>query len=891
MLSDTSPLAGSTGLMLPQNVVLRQDSSRAYAERVGQFLAVSIQFGLIVLLINHWQLESLSLGRVMELAFAGFVIHHLLPQRFRLPFFAILSVVTVMTVVGQTRMGPRTLINVLTGKLALNDFLYNQVSGLALLGVGLGLIGLCHLPIRLWIRVGLVATTGAALALLRTHSQWFPDVSDMWVILGSMFMFRVIIYLYDLKHQTAPFSPARAISYFFMLPNVCFPLFPVVDYKTFCSTYYNEDWARVYQSGLRWMLRGVFQLLLYRVVYQFAPLDVSKLSSSLDAVGFMVGTYLLYLRVSGTFHLIVGLLHMFGFNLPETHHLYLLAGSFTDLWRRINIYWKDFVMKLFFYPTHFGLRKVGTLRAMSVATLVTFFATWALHSWQWFWIRGKPLFSWQDITFWAILALLVVVNGLYEATWGQRRKISKSRVTLRDRLLRGLGTIGTFSAICILWTVWSSHSWGELQALVDAASRPKLTEVGIVLGGLVAIGASGMLWGLSSRETSEGRATKEVRGPFYFWRSASAVSVGAICLLVGPSLIDRVVPTTHNTIVRLHHDVLNARDLALQRRGYYEELDIGRKNLWQWREGADLPEGWLANRWVFFRERPDFLLKEIVPSVSTVLEGAPIRSNRFGMCDREYDKIKPAKVYRILLLGVSHDQGIGVKQDETYENLVEDRWNRERPDARYSRYEILNMSVAGDSLLQKLVRLEQLGFEFQPDAAILSISAADRGFVLQHLRKLVAQAIRPPPEYAEFLAGIERRAKVHVGMPDPMIERRLQLFASEIYEWTFQRFAQLCARRGVHALVIFRPAPVDEGSEPAIRSEMLRLARAAGVDVIDLSPAFDSVADRNALMVTEQDEHTSPFGHRLLADELYKSLVPLLFGSPGTQQASRLQKR
>ena len=63
------------------------------------------------------------------------------------------------------------------------------------------------------------------------------------------------------------------------------------------------------------MFRGVVQLLLYRVVYQFAPLDVSKLSSPLDAAGFMLGMYLLYLRISGTFHLIVGLLHMFGFNL------------------------------------------------------------------------------------------------------------------------------------------------------------------------------------------------------------------------------------------------------------------------------------------------------------------------------------------------------------------------------------------------------------------------------------------------------------------------------------------------------------------------------------------------------------------------------------------------
>ena len=219
----------------------------------------------------------------------------------------------------------------MTGQINTSGLFYQAVPGLTLIGIGLGLIGICHLPIRFGARVGLIAVAGAGLAFLRAHSQWFPDVTEMWVILGSMFMFRLMVYLYDLKHRTAPFSPARAVAYFFMLPNVCFPLFPVVDYKTFCSTYYNEDWPRIYQTGLKWMFRGVIQLLLYRLIYQYAPLDVYKLSSALDVAGCMLGMYLLYLRISGTFHLIVGLLLMFGFNLPETHHLYFLSTSFTDL--------------------------------------------------------------------------------------------------------------------------------------------------------------------------------------------------------------------------------------------------------------------------------------------------------------------------------------------------------------------------------------------------------------------------------------------------------------------------------------------------------------------------------------------------------------------------------
>ena len=47
---------------------------------VASFLAIVAQFGLILAIVDYWQLESLSLVRLMSLAFAGFIIHHLLPQ-------------------------------------------------------------------------------------------------------------------------------------------------------------------------------------------------------------------------------------------------------------------------------------------------------------------------------------------------------------------------------------------------------------------------------------------------------------------------------------------------------------------------------------------------------------------------------------------------------------------------------------------------------------------------------------------------------------------------------------------------------------------------------------------------------------------------------------------
>jgi len=201
------------------------------------------------------------------------------------------------------------------------------------------------------------------------------------------------------------------------------------------------------------------------------------------------------------------------------------------------------------------------------------------------------------------------------------------------------------------------------------------------------------------------------------------------------------------------------------------------------------------------------------------------------------------------------------------------------------------MSVGGYGILQRLLRLEQQGFEFKPDAAMLSIAAADQQFLTGHLNKALNLGIKPPAGYREMFERVVRKAGVHAGMPDLMVQRRLQPYITEIYEWTFRRFARECAQRGVRALVIYRPAPADfEGSEAAMHAEMVQLARAAGLDVIDLSSAFDSVTNRGTLVLKKWDDHTTALGHRLLAEKLYEQLVALLFDSPSKLQTSRQQK-
>ena len=97
-----------------------------------------------------------------------------------------------------------------------------------------------------------------------------------WPVLGSMFMFRLIVYVYETRHESTRAPAAHVLAYFFPLPNVSFTLFPVLDFKTFRRTYYDRDDYTIYQSGIAWMVRGLSHLLVYRIVkHQVLPAPIS----------------------------------------------------------------------------------------------------------------------------------------------------------------------------------------------------------------------------------------------------------------------------------------------------------------------------------------------------------------------------------------------------------------------------------------------------------------------------------------------------------------------------------------------------------------------------------------------------------------------------------------
>jgi hypothetical protein len=846
MLSVAASLRAADHLTGPYLEQLRRDLT---LDRLFRLAIITMELVLVAVAVMLFNVESPAFESVLTLALGGFLIHHFLPSSWRITFFAALSLTSVPLVFGWE-------------------------AGMWLLSLGGLLIALCHLPIALWKRVALLAAVGLVLAIAR--KEVLPHLSaiptTIWPILGSMFMFRLIIYIYDLNHGAGPFSVGRAFSYFFMLPNVCFPLFPVVDYKTFQRSIYNDDALYLYQTGVKWILRGLAHLILYKFIYFLAVIEPSSVETGADAARYMIATFLLYLKISGIFHLIVGILHLYGFGLAETHHLYLFSSSFTDFWRRINIYWKDFIQKLVFNPTYFFLRSRGDTGAILLATLIAFAATWILHSYQWFWIRGEFPIVWADLVFWFGLGLVVAVNVLLEARKGRQRALTQQARTLRHDFLLALKIGSTFTAICILWTIWSTPNAGELAQIWRAVLNSGPTDVAVLIGIPIAIGMVGATLGHRKREVF-GSGTAEATKPFLM-QAAAVLGIAGLLIVVAlrPTLLKPLSPELVALVKDMRdREQLNAADSKKLVRGYYEDLgDAARFNDELWTMLGMQPLDWKGS--VPVRERNDAIEREFVPSTATVATGTVRTINSLGLRDREYPLEPGPNTFRIGLVGASHDMGWGVKDDETYENVLEDHLNRELGPLTGTKFEILNFSLNGYRPTQKLAVIEQRVIPLKPDLILYVAATVEFDWTFRSVRHLAKNRLLD--QYPAIKAAMERAEVKAEALPDEeILQSKLAPFSGDVLKAILERFRERALSHGIRPALVVLEIPSDSQSRRKVFDRLVRTGKSAKLPILDLQGSFAGVGNRKSLWVAPWDQHTNAEGHRLLAGRLYSLLL------------------
>ena len=865
-----------------------------------QFVAVSVQLLMILVLLRLYDVEPGSgVSLILPIIFFGFLIHAALPLRFRTRFFLALSVVAIGVV-----LGPRP--------------------AAVLIVVGLTLIGISHLPVAFWLRVLLLALFGAALAALR--SGWgtnlvanLPQIGTprnvVLPVLGSMFMFRLAIYLYDLRYEESasgqraaqtqrgvvPATVWTRLSYFFLLPNVCFLLFPVVDYRTYRRTYYDSEPIRIYQNGVQWMCIGLVYLLLYRVVYHYIAISPGEIGGLGGVVRFMVASYLVYFRVVGQFHLITGILCLFGFNLPPAHRFFLLASGFTDFWRRARIDWKDFMVKVVYFPALVPLqRKWGATVGLVVGTVAVFITTWLLHAIQWFWLRGDFRLSLPDAVFWGVFGTCVLINSLIESRGPRKsRAVAGTNMSVISAAVRVAKIMGMFGFLCIMWSYWSSRSPSDWLDYISQARESGFREYAaavLILGLILCAGTCVQLFAsrisrsraesfrsMNARTTSA-RASQSPVG----WRAAAVTSVAVALILVvvsaSKNFLGAASADIASTLLTNH---LNAADQEQQDRGYYERLlDEPRSiafGLTDARFGVpkvavsarasetvddNRPEklGALVDSKAV-RHTKDILEYELLPSYSGSMRNQPFSTNSWGMRDKEYS-LRPARgTYRIALLGSSYEMASGVRQTDGFESILEDSLNTLVTSAR--RFEILNFSVGGYAPLQDVIVADRKVSAFNANAVMYAVHSNEEATTINHLVWMVRHGIAIPyPDVSRMVM----RTGVRPDMADLTLRHRLAPIAGDVVRWSYHRIAELCRQRGVPmiALVIPRTDETKAGEER--RSQYISWARHEGFTILSAEGAY-GMLPLDTVSISAADRHPNVLGHRLLAASLSRQLI------------------
>jgi hypothetical protein len=213
-----------------------------------------------------------------------------------------------------------------------------------------------------------------------------------------------------------------------------------------------------------------------------------------------------------------------------------------------------------------------------------------------------------------------------------------------------------------------------------------------------------------------------------------------------------------------------------------------------------------------------------------------VRTNAFGLRDRERAREKPPGVFRILSLGESTTFGDQIDATQTYSYLLEEILNADPTLGR--RVEVWNCGICSYTSYQSLRWLEREGLAFQPDLVLFYHEIND--FLPTYYRTGDGQALGLGRTDRELGA-----LRARLGPLMALLEK------SHFYRWLRIRVLLAASRALAPVLEPPRPANTEVGASPygpALRLrlpwESVPLAQGAATDWPDTLPYM---ANDNAL--------------------------------------------
>ena len=553
-------------------------------------------------------------------------------------------------------------------------------------------------------------------------------------------------------------------------------------------------------------------------------------------------------------------------NLPKVFDNYFIATSFVDLWRRINIYWRDFILKIFFYPIMFIYKKHIKKYLLPVTMMTVFLVTCLLHSYQLFWITSYFSLKSVDLAFWITVGVLITINSMIIERESKKTKTKKTTFTIIKYLLSTLKIMGMILYMSIMWALWNSKSiseWLYLMSNINTIKYHNLTEISMILIGLTFFGIV-LHYIINTTVIQKLIQLKPSQTLF--------LTAPTICLLIiiSSQQLQSYLPNQLVSFIQsVSKDKPNIIDKKNAETGYYDRLiegdeeisvGIGSKSfIKKLKKNPYTKAYYISNNLLNRRMKPNLNIQGLDHDFIT---------NQFGIRDKPYRLIKQDSVYRMTLLGGSYEMGSAVSNHQNFEYLTEERLNENFTDSNYKAIEIWNFAAGGYYIIEHLELLNTEVFKYKPDAVIYFAHSDERNKMIKDISNIIKRNI--PIKYP-FLQKVINLCGVNSEMSEKQIKQLLTPYIDCILQWSYAEMASICKKNNAKIIWIYLLTTEDTVNENEYNT-IYKFAKQAGAITLNIKNPYKNIP-RSQIQISETNTHPNILGHQLIANDFYKEII------------------
>ena len=250
------------------------------------------------------------------------------------------------------------------------------------------------------------------------------------------------------------------------------------------------------------------------------------------------------------------------------------------------------------------------------------------------------------------------------------------------------------------------------------------------------------------------------------------------------------------------------------------------------------------------------------PGSKAELMNVQVEINSDGFRDAEYP-LEKGDVWRVVVLGDSLTFGWGVEREQTFEYLLEQALNRDRPT------EMINLGTGNYNTVQEVNLFLEKGLAYEPDQVVLFFFINDAEPVPKRSSMAWAGHFR-------ILTFYWSRLKALLAQVEPQAtfeEYYSALYAPDAAGWrasqaAFLQLRDVCRERGIVFQVVILPelhnlVDYTFAEEHELLTNFLAKHE---IPVLDLAPAFSDQTEPMSLWVSFDDAHPNAAAHRRIAE-------------------------